>query len=348
MAQNDMALVVAIRRYPSFGGNASSGSQDLQGPVNDAEEFVKWLRAPSGGDVPDANIFSVTSDKFPDGGPIGPVEAHLIGELDALIKLVKKPPKKRRLYVYVSGHGYGRRRTEGGLYLADATPDNLTNLFVTDYFNWFMDAAHFEECILFCDACMDQGRLASPAPVHWRREIRPNGQNTKAIGAYAARFAGRAVESTMANGQAHGAFSYALKLALAGAAAVDDGQGNRVITSESLRDYLIATMQKLMTDAQRQHPLVSTEPDFGPFDTVTLVENPPVFQGNVNVIVPAQVANASLSLENAVFNDLGQVNAVSGRVVLKLTPGYYVLSENGGWEGAFEYTGAETQIDLRQ
>ncbi|SDX93916.1 Caspase domain-containing protein [Ruegeria halocynthiae] len=346
MAQNDMALVIAIKRYPSFGGNASSASRDLRGPVNDAAAFTEWLKAQDGGDVPSANVFSVTSDDFPAGGPTGPVLKDLTDKLDAFKTALKQPPKKRRLYIYVSGHGYGRRRTEGGLYLADATPNSLTNLFVTDYFNWFMASAHFKECVLFCDACMDQGRLASPSPAHWRREIRPTSHNTKAVGAYAARFAGRAVEGTMSNGQDHGAFSYALKLGLDGAAAIVDAQGNRSITTDSLRDYLIATMQKLMTDAQLQHPLVSTEPDFGPFDTLTLVENAPKFTRLLRVALPPEVANATLELENAALDKLGQVAAVNGQVTLTLAPGMYVLAEIGGWEGAFEFTGAETRIDL--
>ena len=346
MAQNDLALLIAIKRYPGFGGNAASGSQNLKGPENDALAFYDWLTDPNGGDVPAAHIFRKTSADFPAGGQIGPAQAHLKQELDALRSELKKTPKKRRLYIYVSGHGYGRRRTEGGLYLADATQTSLTNLFVTDYFHWFLDAAHVEECVLFYDACMDQGRLAAPTPIHWRREIRAHGHNTKAVGAFAARFAGRAVEGTMADGKAHGAFSYALKLALEGAAAVVDANGDRVITSDSLRDYLIATMHKLMTDAQRQHPMVSTEPDFGPFDSLTLVRNAPVFQRPVEVSLPPPVANATLHLANAALDDLGPVSASGGRVTLTLEPGLFSLSHDDGWEAAFEFTGAETLIDL--
>ncbi len=344
MAQNDMALVIAIKRYPSFGGNASSGSRDLKGPVNDASAFVDWLKSQQ---IPNKNIFDITSDDFPDTGPVGPSLVDLTKKLDDLVKVAKEPPAKERLYIYVSGHGYGRRRTEGGLYLADATPDNLNNLFVTDYFHWFLDAARFKECVLFYDACMDQGRLASPAPIHWRREVDRVSHNIKAVGVYAARFAGRAVERTMANGKDHGAFSFALKMALDGAAAVEDGLGNRVITSESLRDYLIATMQKLMTDEQRQHPLVSTEPDFGPFDSVTLVKNAPLFQKSVQILLPDPMVGKTLFLVNAKLEEEGQLNVIEERIKLDLSPGLYVLSDNAGWESAFEFTGAETEINLR-
>ncbi len=345
MPQNAMALVIAIKRYPSFGGNASSGSRDLKGPVNDATTFIQWLKSQG---IPDAHIFDVTSDDFPAAGPIGPALADLTNKLDDLIKVAKEAPAKERLYIYVSGHGYGRRRTEGGLYLADATPDNLTNLFVTDYFHWFMDAARFKECILFYDACMDQGRLASPAPIHWRREVDRASHNIQALGIFAARFAGRAVERTMENGKDHGAFSYALKMALDGAAAVDDGQGNRVITSESLRDYLIATMQKLMTDDQRQHPLVSTEPDFGPFDSVILVKNAPPFLKSVQILLPGPLVGKTLILENAKLKEEAQIDAIEDSITLDLSPGLYVLSDGTGWERAFEFTGAETEIDLQR
>ncbi|MGB3796097.1 MAG: hypothetical protein WA957_07315, partial [Alteraurantiacibacter sp.] len=304
MAQNDMAFVVGIERYPTFGGNASNAARDLQGPVNDAEAFVGWLKAPDGGDLRKGNIFAVTSGDFPTGNPVGPVLQDMIDTLEKLKIAATKPPKKRRLYIYTSGHGFGRKRLEGGLYLADAEPNNLSNLFVTEYFNWFLDAAHFDECVLFSDACMDQGRLVSPALPHWRREIAP-GPGTRAFGAHAARFAGRAVEGTMPNGAVHGAFSYALRMGLDGAAAVVDAQGKRTVTSDSLRDYLIATMHKLMTEAERQDTRISTAPDFGPFDTVTLVENAPPFIRDVTILLPGVLADAQLELANAALDDLG-------------------------------------------
>ncbi|MCL3882684.1 caspase family protein [Marivita sp. GX14005] len=346
MARNDMAFVIGIARYPTFGGNASDAARDLQGPVNDADAFVDWLKAPDGGDVPEAHIFAVTSDHFPAGAPVGPVVRDVTDKLDALRTAAKAPPRKRRLYIYTSGHGFGRRRLEGGLYLADAAPANLSNFFVSDYFNWFLDAAYFDECILFSDACMDQGRLAAPAQPHWRREIAP-GRGTSAMGAYAARFAGRAVEGRMANGLFHGAFSYALRMGLLGAAAVVDPQGKRKVTGDSLRDYLIATMQKLMTEAERQDPRISTDPDFGPFDPVTLVEDPPPFERPVTVLLPGAVADATLNLENAAFDNLGPVTAANGSLALSLRPGLYALTSSGGWEGAFEFTGVEQEISLR-
>ena len=334
MGANDMALVVGIGKYPTFGGNAAAAARDLHGPVNDADAFLDWLRNPSGGDVPSGHIFAVTSANLPAGATLGPILQHLTDTFDALKTLARQAVPRRRLYLYVSGHGYGRKRAEGGLYLADATPANLSNLFVSDYFHWFLDAGDFEECVLFCDACMDQGRLAAPAAMHWRREIQAN--QTKALGVYAARFAGRAVEGTMPNGQVHGAFSYALHMGLSGAAAVDDGQGGRVITSDSLRDYLIATMQKLMTEAQRQHPQISTEPDFGPFDTVTLVANAPLFTAPLRLRTPPRLDGTPLRLENAALAVLGRETPANGILDLTLSPGLYLLSDPGsGWSAGF-------------
>jgi len=347
MAHNDMAFVVGIERYPTFGGNASNTAKDLRGPVNDALAFVDWLKAPDGGDVPAGNIFALTSADFPPGAAAGPVLQDLIDTLEALKTAATSPPPKRRLYIYTSGHGFGRKRLEGGLYLADAQPDKLSNLFVTEYFHWFLNAAHFRECILFSDACMDQGRLATPALPHWRKEIAA-GPSPRAFGAHAARFAGRAVEGMMPNGAVHGAFSYALRMGLEGAAAVVDAQGNRTVTSDGLRNYLIATMHKLMTDAERRDTRISTDPDFGPFETVTLVENAPVFIRDVRVLLPGGQANAPLELENAALNVLARPVAESdATVTLKLEPGLYTLAGAEGWEGPFEFTGAETEISLR-
>lgn len=346
MAQNDMAFVVGIERYPTFGGNASNAARDLKGPVNDAHAFVDWLKASDGGDIPPGNIFTVTSSDFPTGNRVGPILQDLINKLETLKTAAKAPPRKRRLYIYTSGHGFGRRRLEGGLYLADAEPKNLSNLFVTEYFHWFLNAAHFDECILFSDACMDQGRLASPTQPHWRREIAA-GRNTRAFGAYAARFAGRAVEGLMPNGQVHGAFSYALRMGLSGAAAIVDQQGHRTVTSDSLRDYLIATMQKLMTEAERQDTRISTDPDFGPFETVTLVENAPAFVRGITILLPNAQANTTLTLLDAALAPVRQAVAANGSATLHLSPGLYTLTDVNGWEGPFEFTGVEKEIDLR-
>ncbi|MEM6385493.1 MAG: caspase family protein [Pseudomonadota bacterium] len=347
MAANDWAIVIGIARYPEFGGNAGAAPRDLDGPVNDAETFMDWLTNPSGGDVPAGQVIKVTSDDFaaPDVGPD-------LDDLKAKLNQFKNDIDQAavplgRLYIYASGHGYGRERLRGGVYLADSKIDKPTDLFISKYLSWFSERNTFRECVLFCDACMDQGRLAFPTPVHWLREIPLGPNTTRSFASYAARFAGQAVEGPMENGTVHGVYSYALKLGLDGAAAVADGNGGRHITTRSLQDYLIAAMPKLMTDAQVSAPAVSKEPDQGPLDDFILVANPPLFAKDVTIKLPVAAGNSVL-LEDASFANLGTHAVAGSAVTVNLSPGLYLLrADGGGWEEGFEYTGAERELDLQ-
>ena len=70
-----------------------------------------------------------------------------------------------------------------------------------------------------------------------------------------------------ADGQVHGAFTWALLKGLR--SAVDDAGA---ITSHSLKGYLVNAMATFMTDEQRRDERVSNEPDFGSEDDILFAD----------------------------------------------------------------------------
>ena len=57
MAQDDWAIVVGVRIYPSV--------TNLDGLENDANAMYQWLTSPQGGDVPTAQTARILSSQFP-------------------------------------------------------------------------------------------------------------------------------------------------------------------------------------------------------------------------------------------------------------------------------------------
>ena len=350
MARDDYAIVMGVQGYPTLGGRSPPVAGDLLGPVNDVDAILAWLKSAQGGDVPDVQVRTVTTAGFPPGADPRPVERDMREAFDwlkdAAFALSDRP---RRLYVYASGHGFARRRLEGGIYLADAAPESYSHLAVSDYFNWFVDAGVFRECVLVLDACMDQGRLAQVTPPHLSRAIDPEAErSTRVFAAYSARFAGRSVENAMPNGKVHGAFTYALRLALEGAASVPAPGGGRQITTASLRNYLIATTQKLMRPDQREDTGVSIEPDFGPLDDFVVVEDAPLLRLAVELTVPPAATGRTFTLQDAAFREVARFRPAGGRIDATLSPGFYVVTSETGWRAAFEITGFERHVMLAE
>ena len=350
MARDDYAIVMGVQGYPVLGGRSPPVAGNLSGPVNDADAILDWLKSAQGGDVPQKHVRTITTAGFPPGADPRPVEQDMREAFDWLkdttFELQDRP---RRLYIYASGHGFARKRLEGGIYLADAEPENYSHLAVSDYFNWFVDAGVFRECMLILDACMDQGRLVQVTPPHLFRAIDPEAERTTRVFAtYSARYSGRSVENTMPNGKVHGAFTYAMKLALEGAASVPAPGGGRRITTASLRDYLIATTQKLMRPDQREDTGVSIEPDFGPFDDFVVVEDAPLFRLEVELTLPSSATGKTFTLKDAALRKIAPFRPGTGSILVTLSPGLYLLTSETGWRAAFEITGFERHIQLAE
>jgi hypothetical protein len=271
MSAHDRAVVIGIRRYPDAAA-PSGWITNLNGPDNDADEVAAWLRKPDGGGLPHDNVSVVRSADFPEpfagSHQVGPQQQAIQNALNDVAKLPRTFEGQyigRRLYIYVSGHGYAQQRNEAALVTAEAERDLPSNVEVTSWLNWFWRAASFKEFVLWADCCATR----APIAVFTRCGRTPvNAQNAadgRVFTVFAAKFDRRAVERQMEDGKWHGVFTWALLKGLTGAAAAEGA-----ITTDSLRNYLTENMKKFMRDDQLADALVAKEPDFGHVDPITI------------------------------------------------------------------------------
>jgi hypothetical protein len=265
MAANpdDHAIVIGIRRYADV---AAGWIADLEGPVNDAAGVASWLRDPTGGGLPYANVHEVLSPDPFHAQHAGPHQVMLMQALDDVAQLPKGAYKGqyagRRLYVYVSGHGWATRRNEAAVVTAEATRAQPLNVLVTSWVDWMGRAAPFEELVFWGDTCATRTPLTTLYPCRLTDAFSMNSPQVRTFSAYAAPVGLVAVENRMPDGAWHGAFTYALLQGLRGAAATP-------VTSDTLRDYLLNATKEFLDDQQRKRATVAKEPSFGYTDAMT-------------------------------------------------------------------------------
>lgn len=279
MNDRDYAVVVGISRYPSFGPTPADAN-DLAGPDRDAQAIYGWLTDAGGGDVPADNIRCVRSGAYPNPFPLGgiaPRRADVVNRFRWLENIAERNDRNgnglavgRRLYLYVSGHGFGRHRLDGAVYAANATLNRPGHLEASLWAQWFQESSYFDEYVLWMDCCM-MAESGSKLDVVGFRTVSPTKPAT-VFQSFAARFQGLAVEAEMEDGDVHGAFTWALLKGLRGANA-DPVTG--AVTTSRLCNYLTSAMRGFMTAEQLADPQVSKEPDFGPVDEIVLAVVPP-------------------------------------------------------------------------
>jgi uncharacterized caspase-like protein len=267
MNDHDHAVAIGISRYADA-KNPSGWIGDLHGPDNDADAVAGWLRKPNGGGLPDKHVSVVRSADEPDPFPAGGAAPHQRGIEEKLSELARLPTTAyegqyagRRLYIYVSGHGYAKAQDEAALVTAEAEHDRPLNVLITSWIEWLYKAARFKELVLWVDCCATRTPLTYLKPCDLNEEFSSNAASGRRFIAYAAGFDKRAVENQMPDGQWHGVFTYALLRGLEGAAAGE-------VTSDSLRDYLRNNMSSFMREDQRTSK-IAQEPVFGPTDPMS-------------------------------------------------------------------------------
>ena len=116
--KDDYAVVTGINWYP--------GLSHLDGPVNDAINIRAWLLDAAGGDVPEENIKMVLSPPTPDAmnrSNAKPARDMIIEAFESILDQKDYKGKiGRRLYMYMSGHGFAPQVDDAALLLANATP----------------------------------------------------------------------------------------------------------------------------------------------------------------------------------------------------------------------------------
>jgi hypothetical protein len=103
------------------------------------------------------------------------------------------------------------------------------------------------------------GANGLPASFH------PNAPHVRVFESFAAGIGLVAVENEMADGDWHGAFTYALLRGL-------EGEAPTPVTSDSLSDYLRNAMKQFQSDDDKPRRTVAHEPAFGRRDPITFAE----------------------------------------------------------------------------
>lgn len=167
----DHALIFGVSKYPRL--------RDLQGPINDADDFEDWLLDPQGGALDPGNILRVSTDQPRFSGD--PSRPHYVDFVGALQELVDRADANRdrggtalgeRMYIYFAGHGYAARAGDAGLLPATASRQRLTELAEARVFaDEIASYGMFRQVLAVADCCReDLGRVTvAPFPITLER-----------------------------------------------------------------------------------------------------------------------------------------------------------------------------------
>jgi uncharacterized caspase-like protein len=281
MADDDRAIVVGIKVYPAFD---VSEDQRLDGPENDANAFYDWLISPTGGNVPAVNpndpndktaVLIRSSDFNPPFASVdaaAPTMQEFLREVERLqdistanIKAQKGPRVGRRLYLYLSGHGFSPRSGQTALLGANATPQRVGPPYhiLGEYTaRWFQNAGCFEEIVLFMDCCREQSFAPALNEAFGPVDAGKDADQVRFLYGFASEEKRLTREHQMPDGKVHGVFTWTLLQALSGPtpkAASPNGQ----ITAASLMSYMYNNMRHFLTDDDTSNGDVSPEPFMG-------------------------------------------------------------------------------------
>jgi hypothetical protein len=359
VAADDFGVIVGIQRYPGFGPTPTQ-SNDLRGPDRDSAAVIEWLTDPKGGDVPAANVRGFRSATYPDPfleGKVEPRKGDVIGAFRWLDGIASRHNADmqgmtvgRRLYLYATGHGFGRGRAKAALFMANATAQRRAHLEASAWADWLYRATYFEEYVIWMDCCMNaQARI--PAEEVGFRDVVPL-DSPKLFAGFAARFPHLAVEARMDDGLIHGAFTWALLQGLRGAAAdIPTGE----VRTAGLRDYLTNVMGSFMTDEQRADPDVSNEPDFGFDDDILFAKVDPALAEIHLTFAPAATGAAWHVLTGSPATDVGDGTVGAdgagitsgGATSLWLPTGVYIARIDAlGVTTGFEVSGSDQVVHV--
>ena len=316
---NDYALVVGINHYPNF--------RNLEGAIEDAQDFAKWLHVDSeGGELPEGNCQVVLSR--PDA--VRPIHEEID---EALFKILSGlgEGRGRRFYLYFSGHGLGQSNLGADLCLAKWSKSwwRRSPLDSLDYLKLILGSGKFDEVVFFLDCCRVRQVNASglPSSLDYVRPDDIAGQGRQFIG-YATEFQNSAYEAAISNSAdggddpiVRGHFTRALMDGLRGGAAIAGGG----VPAVRLKEYLeFQTPRIAARRNQTQRPEVinglSSEagPDFGSFK--------PLQNININIRFTAG-RTGTVVLEGSDLDEIKRGDVSTAPWSLHLERGWHSLQE---------------------
>ena len=337
MNEDDYAILVGIDRYPELGKGDSQA--DLQGPLNDVAAVKNWLIDLHGGGLPADNVFELGLVDRYDKAPGRPNFSDVNRLLDAIHRKARHAGRAqfgRRIYIYMSGHGFSPARSRACLYTADARLESGQNVHATGWLDWLQDSGFFREYVLWVDACMDRQYFFPPG----EPSLKPINVNVAPLSSFvgfAAQRPLKAIEHPISEdgGKFHGAFTWALLVGLRGAAADVHGR----VTGRSLADWVRNAMCARYELRDWQDRDVAKEPEIIAEDTKLIFARgavQPDFE--VTLKFPAVAVGARARIWSgsppAILRTF-MVDALEQALLLR--PGLYLLeTEIGGLRHGFE------------
>jgi Caspase domain len=274
------AIIVGIQAYPEL-------PPALQGPKNDAKKFFEWVTTRGGVAVTDAHL--ILDDDPPAATA---VNAHPTAEVikylfDLLEEEATHSPNGRagnRLYLYLSGHGFGQSLTDASLLMANATKSRTRHHIPgRPWADHFFANGYFREVLLFLDCCRERYSTTTlNGPGTTIPAVPPPG--AQCFYGFAAKYGKLAVERVI-DGQMSGVFTATLLDALKGGAAEEDGR----ITGETLKAYLYENMKAFLSPADLADKDIAKEPDLycEPPEDQFVIANVQPTKFNVTIPLPA-------------------------------------------------------------
>jgi len=346
MNTDHFAVVIGLSSYPDLGDPPPS---NLRGPENDAAAIAGWLADPNGGGLPPENIQKITSTDAMSPPSAAPTPSDLNKAFKWLDKLAAKNSPRRvgkRLYLYVSGHGFSSRPGIGCLLTGDAADQEYSaNISPSAWLDWLRDASYFNEYVLWMDCCMDRVVLAQPTQPPLLPSLGRNGVG-KAFIVFAAprplKAAEKAVEED--KGNVHGVFTWNLIQGLRGAGADQNG----LVHSGSLVNWLREAQLAWLDDDDRANPSVAKEPAIVAQDPgIVFARNATPFAFDVTLRIPSASADTEVWLWSGHPPQRDKTATVisPGGTKLSLKPGLY-LAEGNGLRHGFAVTRSPMTVSL--
>lgn len=344
MSSDDWAIIIGISRYPGF--------HDLAGPENDARSIYEWVTAESGGDVPADHVRMVVSSQYPrESSALAahPNMADAIAPFERLNDVADENNRQgrsfrvgRRLYLYMSGHGFAPSLEENALLLANATRQRAGyHVPGVSWARWLLDAGYFDELLLFMDCSRDSLPQVPATPLPFVRQSYEANRSPAFMFAFAARW-GDTARERLVDGIAHGVFTKALLAGLKGAAADSGGR----ITSKSLEAYLRHYTKTFLSEQDRQNPDIAKEPEIHGSSDFVLLELGPgrVPRLPVSLRISPNLLGKRIDILSSRLESIASIpSATSPEVTLQLSPGLYLVRVGGEGEErhqVFEVSGA--------
>lgn len=251
----DYALIVGINKYAD-----EYFLKTLNGPKNDVQRFIDWLKSPTGGNVPEGNVlpYRHVSDELGQT----PKSGEIIETIKKLLKLSKDDKDEevrigRRLYIFLAGHGVCSDLDNAGLLTAEATEDSPAYVDGRRCANLFRGRAVFDEVVLIMDCCRDFDGELPDSLFPFKKKIDTGGAHkVKRFYAYATGF-GRDAREKEFDKEVSGIFSHVLIEGLKGGAV--DGEGR--ITGPSLERYVKKQMKNHLPPGTEQTADISCDSD---------------------------------------------------------------------------------------